>query len=581
MESISLLQGSPEWHAHRATHFNASDAPAMMSCSPYQTRTQLMHQMHTGIALEHDAATEARFKEGHRFEALARPLAEKIIGDDLYPVVGVQGKYSASFDGLDMLEVTAFEHKRINNDLRKAFDDIETIAPEYRAKEAGRHLPMHYLVQMEHQCMVSGCERILFMASNWDQNDNLIEERHCWYYPDLDLRDKIVRGWAQFDADLAAYVPADVAPAIVAQAVTALPSISVQVSGSITVNDNMAVFEVALRDFIESRLIREPKTDQDFADLDLQIKALKGAEAALDSIEVRLMSQVDAIDVAKRQKDMLHKLTRDNRLMAEKLLTAQKEKIKADIVQEGVLAFSKHIATLNQRIGHNYMPNVPTDFPGAVRNKRTIDSLRESVNNELTRAKIAANEIADRIEINLKALDKVAADYPTLFPDRAAIITKAADDLAALIQNRVNAETARLEAERARIREEEQAKAQKDAEAQVAARAAADLAIAKAAEPAPVAAPAPMAAPAPTTVVSMTRRAAPVTPSAVPTLKLGMIAERLGFNLTAAFLLTLGFKPAATDKSSQLFHEADFSLICAALVEHIQRVQADQSKQAA
>ena len=56
-----------------------------------------------------------------------------------------------------------------------------------------------------------------------------------------------------------------------------------------------------------------------------------------------------------------------------------------------------------------------------------------------------------------------------------------------------------------------------------------------------------------------------------------MIAERLGFNLTAAFLLTLGFKPAATDKNSQLFHEADFPLICSALVEHIQAVQAKQA----
>ncbi len=97
-------QGGPEWHKHRATHFNASDAPAMMGCSPYQTRTELLTRMKTGISAEVDAATQRRFDDGHRFEALARPLAEKIIGDDLYPVTGSGGELSASFDGLTLDE---------------------------------------------------------------------------------------------------------------------------------------------------------------------------------------------------------------------------------------------------------------------------------------------------------------------------------------------------------------------------------------------------------------------------------------------------------------------------------------------
>jgi hypothetical protein len=82
----------------------------------------------------------------------------------------------------------------------------------------------------------------------------------------------------------------------------------------------LRAFETALRDFLEHRLIREPKTDQDFADLDVQIKAMKGAEAALDSAEAQMLAQIQTVDAAKRTKDMLAKLVRDNRLMAEKLL---------------------------------------------------------------------------------------------------------------------------------------------------------------------------------------------------------------------------------------------------------------------
>ena len=67
---------------------------------------------------------------------------------------------------------------------------------------------------------------------------------------------------------------------------------------------------------------------------------------------------------------------------------------------------------------------------------------------------------------------------------------------------------------------------------------------------------------------------APAERTGTPTLKLGQIAERLGFTLTADFLKGLGFEPAATDRASKLYHEADFALILAALVRHIEQVQA-------
>jgi len=38
MKIVNLIQGTPEWHAHRAQHFNASDAPAMLGASTNQIR---------------------------------------------------------------------------------------------------------------------------------------------------------------------------------------------------------------------------------------------------------------------------------------------------------------------------------------------------------------------------------------------------------------------------------------------------------------------------------------------------------------------------------------------------------------
>jgi hypothetical protein len=52
-----------------------------------------------------------------------------------------------------------------------------------------------------------------------------------------------------------------------------------------------------------------------------------------------------------------------------------------------------------------------------------------------------------------------------------------------------------------------------------------------------------------------------------PTLNLGKLCGRLGFIVSAELLGTLGFA-AVVQRSSRLFHEADYPRICAALAEH-------------
>lgn len=63
-------------------------------------------------------------------------------------------------------------------------------------------------------------------------------------------------------------------------------------------------------------------------------------------------------------------------------------------------------------------------------------------------------------------------------------------------------------------------------------------------------------------------------PSTPPTLRLGQISDRLGFTVTASFMESLGFAPAATDKAAKLYHEGDFKSMCAAICRHISAVQA-------
>jgi putative phage-type endonuclease len=591
MEILNLQQGTPEWHAHRAKHYNASDAPAMMGVSPHKSRTQLIAEYATGIIKEVDAAAQSRFDEGHRTEALARPLAEKIIGDDLYPVTGVNGKYSASFDGLTMDERFGYEHKLLSSRL----ENISWVS-----ENAADFLPLDYLVQMEHQSMVSGLEKTLFMASKWDDDGNLIEKRHCWYLPNQSMREQIIAGWAQFEKDVAAYVPAEVAPAVVAAPVIDLPAVSVQVSGSITIADNFKMFETALRDFVENRLIKKPATDQDFADLEAQIKSLKKAEDALDAAEASMLSQVASVDEMKRTKDLLHKLARDNRLAAEKLLAAEKEARRAQIVRSGVDAFAKHIQDLNERLGKPYMPQINADFAGAIKGLRTISSLQNAVADELARVKIEADTIAAKIETNLNTLRELAKDHPFLFADTPQLVMKATDDLVTLIKMRISehqqAEAAKLEAERERIRQEEEIKARAAAAEEQAKREAAEQAAKleqfkqNATYPAPQTVQ--QAAIEVTTtgiaLVSTSANDEGVSQSVIPTkevvddgstMKLGDIAKLLGFSLTEQFIEELGIKPTGRERNAVLYRCADFPAICERLIANINAASVDFHEQ--
>ena len=590
METISLIQGTSEWHAHRDIHLNASDAPAMLGCSPYKTRSQLLHEKATGFSKDFDQATQKRFADGYRFEALARPLAEKLMGKDLYPVVGVLGKYSASFDGIDMMEEEGLEHKSLNANLKADFDAIEEALQQGIPGDlVGRILADQYRIQMEQQLMVSDGKRVLFMASKWD-GETLVEERHCWYYPDPELRAKIVAGWAQFEKDVAAYVPAEAVAPVVAAPQLGLPAVSITVNGSIALVDNLDKFGQALKAYVE-RINKKPETDQDFADLESNVKALKAAEDALDAAESGALAQTDSIDTMRKTVALYRETARSNRLLIEKLVKAEKEARRMAIISEAVAELHTHIRKCNDRIGKPYMPAIPGDFAGVVKGLKSLDSMKDKVSTELARCKIAANEAADRIQANLET--KGLHGYSFLFADIATLCLKPAEDFQNTVTARITTheaqEAARLESEREKIRAEEQAKAQREAAAEAILAEAARVAAEQMASTTALAATDQLITGTCVTkttvsgdqivtqhvpvanVIPMTRTA-----STPPTLKLGAINERLGFGVTADFLQSLGFT-ATTDRNAKLYQEADFPLICAALVNHIQHVQAQQA----
>ena len=152
---------------------------------------------------------------GMRPRQSARTL-NSLIGDELYPVVGVEGKLLASFDGLTMDGETVFEHKLWNEQLATQI-------------EVGELEPAYYW-QLEQQLHVSKAKRVIFVCSDGTPEKCV----HMFYTPEPGRAARLLLGWQQFDADLCAWTAP--APELIVEkkAIMALPALSIQLVGKVS-----------------------------------------------------------------------------------------------------------------------------------------------------------------------------------------------------------------------------------------------------------------------------------------------------------------------------------------------------------
>lgn len=455
MQVVNLIQGSPEWHAHRRNHFNASDAPAMLGVSKYTTRDQLLHQYATGLTKEVDAGTQKLFDDGHKFEALARQLAEKIIGDELSPMVATEGKLSASFDGITFEGDVIFEHKTLNNELRAAI--------RRKGGNANDFLAPMYKIQMEQQLMISGADKCLFMASSWD-GDALIEERHCWYTKDLELRKQIITGWDQFERDLASYVPPVQVEKVVAETVEALPVPSVVVKGEL-VSCNLDAITPRFDQYL-ANINTTLATDQDFANAEADAKNCRESAKKLDAVTEAIISQMGdvnrAITILGEYSQKLNKMG----LQLEKAVKEQKESVKTQAIMKAKQDYSDFVTGLQTNLVvvlHRHL-TVP-DFAGAIKSVKTIASMHSRINDALAAGKAQAKQFTDEVRTKVEFINVSIEGYAHLI-NIAELATKDMDYIKLHIQSVKDAEDKRKAEHEAAIKAKAEAEARAKLEAE-------------------------------------------------------------------------------------------------------------------
>lgn len=456
----NLIQGSPEWDAFRLEHHGSSEAAPMLGKSKKVTRTELLHMKKTGTPREFsDWVQKNILDHGHAVEAMARPIIEQELGVDLYPVTCSDGRLSASCDGLTLCEETAFEHKQYNENLY--------------ASVRGGMLPEEHMPQCQQLMMVTGAKRVIFTVSDGTR-ENLV-----WMnvLPDPEWFERIRAGWAQFEKDLAEYVPVVHAEKPEAEAVMQLPALSIQTSGQISIISNLEIFGKKLTEFVDG-LDLEPTDDQGFANAENAVKVLQKAQDALEAAEASALAQASEVDEMRRTVALYAETARKTRLMLERMVKARKEQIRTEAIRKAEAAFFDHRKALQEEIKPVRFDCQQPDFLGAAKNKRTLASLHDALNTALANGKIAADAIAKDIRTKLAWYKENAKGYEFLFSDLDRVIYKPADDFQLLVQNRIAQhrmdEAKRLEVEHARIQAEKQRKAQAKVEAEARAKAEAE-----------------------------------------------------------------------------------------------------------
>lgn len=549
----NCAQGSEEWRALRAKFFTASEASAALGASKYQKRSDLIKGKATGIVADVSDSTQFLFDKGHQAEAAARPIVEAQLSEELFPVTmsrEVDGlPLLASLDGITMMGDIIWETKLLNESLK---DDVQQ-----------SKLHNHYAFQIEQQLLVSGAEKCYFTTSDGTPDGTF----GMWYESRPELRAALLAGWKQFVADVADYIPEEAKPeAPTGKSPDALPALRIEVTGMVTAS-NLEQFKTAALSVFRG-INTSLQTDQDFADAEKAVKFCKDAEERLEAAKSHALGQTESIDALFKTIDAIKEEARAVRLKLDKLVKAEKENRKGEIITKARAELVGHVEGLHKRIGFSCIHVDGGIFASAITGLKSLDSMRDKVSVALANAKVEANAVADRINENHATVEDMS-----LFPDFPQVCQKLPEDFAALMAMRIGQRQARLDAERERIRAEEQAKAQREADAKAAAEQAERYRIAaeeirrmdaeckaKKAEAALM----DSTVGTPITVVHDSANDG-------PTMNLGQINAALGFTVTADFLSSLGIQAVRQEKSAKLYDANKFATICRLISDHVMR----------
>lgn len=459
--SIEFLEaGSDEWKAHRALHFNGSDAGTIMAVNPNETRSEFLRRFATGHDREFsDFVRDRILARGHEIEEQERDAAEARFVADFRPCVFSAGVLSVSLDGFDDDQGMTWECKSWNEEKAKHV-------------QAGQ-CPPSDLPQVQQGLMVSGADLCVYTLSDGNGRRMDVEVR-----PDRDYQARLLASWRQFHADLLEVdldPLGDEKPDAVEIERAELPELAVTVSGSVLASnlDQYKRRALEIFDGISTAL----ETDEDFAEAKETAKWIGDVEKAIASAREAVIDQTADVRKILDTLDELQETGRQKRLDLSRLVKTREQEIRSEIVQDARDALQAFVSEQAKRLRIRdrsiRLPAPPVDFPGAMKNKRLLSSIRSAVDDLLAAAKVDVAEEANRIAGNLDWLsgrddfDEVSGLFPDLEDvarlDERTFRLEVEDRIRKDLERRQEAERRRQEAEERRRERQEAQEAERAA----------------------------------------------------------------------------------------------------------------------
>lgn len=416
----NLVQGSDSWHEFRFNHNGASEASAMLNMSKTVQRNELLRLKKTGTKKEFsDYVQKFILDYGHKVEELARPIIEKQIGEELYPITISDGNLSCSCDGIVMGSETVWEHKQFSQSLFNSISNGE--------------LPEEHWPQCQQVLMLTGAKKLIFTVSDGTE-ENMVSMD---VYPDQEKFNKIIAGWAQFDKDLIEYVPVEFSEKPLADTIESLPMPHIQASGEIVLS-NLSLIVPRFDLFLSSQKTTL-LTDEDFVNGEEVANFSRDVASKLKLTAKATIDQISSIGDAVRLLETYASKFDALGLKLEKLVKSEKDDRKNKIIFEAKKKWSDHLDALNSELKLASIRVDAPNFAEAVKNKRTIASLQNAVDSALAESKVVADSVAMVCRKNLSWLGSEASEFNFLYAnDIQAIVQKDHEDLKNLINARIS-----------------------------------------------------------------------------------------------------------------------------------------------
>lgn len=188
MRKIELEQGSPEWLEWRKSHFMASETAQMMDKSPFGNSLELAHIKFGNLKVYENQA----MRDGRKAEAWIRDDTNYIHGANFQPLVvewSENPKFGASLDGFDDGVVLDGFNDGVVLEIKYSNLEYEQVFKHKKPSE-------HYMLQVQHQLLVTEARECLFVAVNKDNGLRAV----CVVKPDKSLQKAIIKAWEKWEA---------------------------------------------------------------------------------------------------------------------------------------------------------------------------------------------------------------------------------------------------------------------------------------------------------------------------------------------------------------------------------------------